>query len=153
MSAGRQPTKIIPNDFFATASGQDEGRGGRGIAAGDVNGDGVADLFVTGDTLLGSGNRVTVFSGADLNAGKFPGGGATVLADFAVSGANPSAGVTLTSTDVDGDGRADLVVGSGKGQASLVKVYLGKNLKLGAEPASENFDPFGGPTANGVFVG
>jgi hypothetical protein len=32
-------------------------------------------------------------------------------------------------------------------------VYLGRNIAPGAEPASQTFDPFGGPTANGVFVG
>jgi hypothetical protein len=153
IAQGRPPAKIVPNDFFATVSGQDEGRGGRGIAAGDVNGDGAADLFVTGDTLLGTGNQITIFSGADLAAGRFPGGGAAVLADFAVGGADPAAGVTLTTSDVDGDGRADLVVGSGRGQASVVKVYLGRTVQPGAEPVFQSFDPLGGPTANGVFVG
>src|SRR5439155_2556740 len=100
IAAGRQPNKVIANDFFATTSGQDEGRGGRYIAAGDVNGDGVADLVATGDTLLGTGNRVTVFSGADLNAGKSPGFGAAVLADFTVAGASGTGGVTLTTEDV-----------------------------------------------------
>src|SRR5262249_29093276 len=84
-AAGRDPLKLV-GDFVAAPSGTDEGRGGRSIAVGDVNGDGVADLIVTGDNLLGTGNQVVVFSGADLVAGRFPGVGATPLADFTVGG-------------------------------------------------------------------
>src|SRR5205823_10715908 len=82
-AANRDPVKLV-GDFFAAPSGQDEGRGGRSIAVGDVNGDGVADLIVTGDNLLGTGNQVVVFSGADLRAGRFPGVGANPIANFAV---------------------------------------------------------------------
>src|SRR5213076_704812 len=84
-TAGRDPIKLV-GDFFAALSGTDEARGGRPVAAGDVTGDGVADLIVTGDNLLGAGNQVTIFSGADLLAGRVPGFGATPLANFAVGG-------------------------------------------------------------------
>src|SRR5581483_7190906 len=123
-AAGRDPFKLT-GDFFAAPSGADEGRGGRSIAAGDVNGDGRADLIVTGDNLLGTGNQVVVFSGADLIAGRFPGFGASPIANFAVSGQNPAALVSVAAKDANGDGRPDLVVGSGAGQASLVKTYPG----------------------------
>jgi hypothetical protein len=113
----------------------------------------VADLIVTGDNLLGTGNQVVIFSGADLVSGKFPGFGATALADFSVGGQDPSALVSVAAVDADGDGRADLAVGSGAGQESLVEVYLGKDLAGTAEPASNSFDPFGTVTTNGVFVG
>jgi hypothetical protein len=152
IARGRAPAKLT-GDFFAAPSGQDEGRGGRGIAAGDVNGDGVADLIVTGDNLLGTGNHITIYSGADLIAGKFPGGGATVLADFAVSGQNPTALVSVAAVSANGDTRADLAVGSAAGQESLIKVYPGKSLSGMAEPASTTLDPFDVVTTNGVFVG
>jgi hypothetical protein len=151
-AAGRDPFKLT-GDFFAAPSGTDEGRGGRSIAVGDVNGDGMADLIATGDNLLGTGNQVVVFSGADLIAGKFPGFGATPLANFAVGGQDPGALVSVAAVDADGDGRADLAVGSGAGQASLVKVYHGKDLSGSAEPASTSLDPFGTTTTGGVFVG
>jgi hypothetical protein len=151
-SAGRDPAKLA-GDFFASPDGQDTGRGGRSIAVGDVNGDGRADLIVTGDNQLGTGNQVTVFSGADLAAGRFPGGGATVLADFIVGGQPGNALLSVAAKNVDGDARADLVVGSGAGQASAVKVYLGKDLSGTTEPASTSLDPFGTTTLNGVFVG
>jgi hypothetical protein len=152
-TAGRDPVKLT-GDFFAAVSGQDEGRGGRSIAAGDVNGDGLADLIVTGDNLLGTGNEVVVFSGADLAAGKVPGFGAAPLADFAVSGQPGGALVSVAAVDADGDTKADLVVGSGAGQPSLVRVYLGKEVAPGGEPAATDLDPFGGAVlAGGVFVG
>jgi hypothetical protein len=71
-AANRNPVKLV-GDFFAAPSGADEGRGGRSIAVGDVNGDRVADLIVTGDNLLGTGNQVVIFSGADLIAAGSPG--------------------------------------------------------------------------------
>ena len=55
---------------------------------------------------------------------------------------------------MDGDGRADLAIGSGAGQPSLVKVYRGKDLSgAAAEPAAQSFDPFGGGAFEAVYVG
>jgi hypothetical protein len=151
-AAGRDPVKLV-GDFFAAPSGADEGRGGRSIAAGDVNGDGFADFIVTGDNLLGTGNQVTVYSGADLMSGKLPGAGATPLANFAVGGQPGTSTVSVATVNLDGDGRADLAVGSGQSQESLVKVYLGKDISGTIEPANTTLDPFSTPTTNGVFVG
>jgi hypothetical protein len=76
-----------------------------------------------------------------------------VLADFAAGGQTPQALVSLATVDADADNRADLAVGSGPGQSSLVKLYLGKDLSGTTEPASTSLDPFGAVTLNGVFVG
>jgi hypothetical protein len=121
-----------------------------------VNGDGVADLIVTGDNLLGTGNQVVVFSGADLIAGRFPGFGATPLANFTVGGQAGNALLSVATVSVDGDKMADLAIGTGAGQPSSVKVYLGKSLVgAGTEPAaSQVLDPFSGAVlVDGVFVG
>jgi hypothetical protein len=151
-AAGRDPFKLV-GDFFAAPSGQDEGRGGRSIAVGDVNGDGKADLIVTGDNLLGTGNQIVIFSGADLLAGRFPGPGTTPLANFFVAGQPGSSLLSVAAINADGDKMADLAVGSGAGQPSLVKLYSGTNLTGAVEPASTTLDPFGTITLSGVFVG
>ena len=90
---------------------------------------------------------------ADLIAGKFPGFGATPIANFTVGGQDPAALVSVAAVNADGDARADLAVGSGAGQESFVRVYLGRGLSGTAEPTSTSFDPFGTTTLNGVFVG
>ena len=113
----------------------------------------LSDLIATGDNQLGTGNQVVIFSGADLMAGRFPGLGATPIANFSVGGQSPTALVSVATVNADGDRLEDLAVGSGAGQASLVKVYKGTNLSGGSEPASSTLDPFGGITLNGVFVG
>ena len=85
--------------------------------------------------------------------------GCTAMTGVEVGASTPAAISSVTATvsvaavNADNDNRADLAVGSGAGQASLVKVYLGTNLSGGAEPASTQFDPFGSATLNGVFVG
>ena len=94
-----------------------------------------------------------VFSGADLIAGKFPGVGANPIANFTVSGQPGTALLSLATVNADGDAKADVAVGSGAGQPSLVKVYLGKDLSGTTEPANTTLDPFGIITQNGVFVG
>ena len=70
-----------------------------------------------------------------------------------MGGQDPTALVSVAAVNADGDARADLAVGSGAGQESLVKVYRGKDLSGTTEPASTSLDPFGTTTTNGVFVG
>ena len=60
----------------------------------------------------------------------------------------------VAAKDADGDGVADLVIGSGEGQPSRVRVYLGLNFAgLGEPSAFQEFNPFIGPLADGVFIG
>ena len=96
---------------------------------------------------------MVVFSGADLIAGRVPGFGAALLADFAVGGQSPAALVSVAAVNADGDANADLAVGSGAGEPSLVKIYRGRDVSGTAEPASTPLDPFGAVTLDGVFVG
>jgi hypothetical protein len=156
IAAGRQPNKLT-NDFFANTTATDTGRGGQYIAAGDVNGDGRADLITTGDNLLGTGNHLFIFSGADLAAGKFPGGSgaqaAAVLGNFTVGGFPAGSTTSLTAKDLDGDARADVVAGAGTGGSS-VKAYRGANITAGGgEPTAFALDPGIGGATFGVFVG
>jgi hypothetical protein len=108
--------------------------GGVFVAAGDVDGDGYADVIAGSGA--GRSGQVKVFSGYD----------GRVLRDTFVFERAFTGGVSVAAGDVNGDGRADLVVGSGAGRPSEVRV-------LNAEDGSilRAFTPYGA-FAGGVFV-
>jgi hypothetical protein len=88
--------------------------GGISVGAGDVSGDGVADIIV-GAGAGALGGHVKVFDGAT---------GAEVRSFFAFSGF--TGGVSVASGDVTGDGVADIIVGAGAGApGGHVKVFDG----------------------------
>lgn len=109
--------------------------GGVSVAAGDVNGDGRADI-VTGAG-PGAGPHVKVFDGRT----------GTEIRSFFAYPPTFSGGVYVAAGDVDGDGRAEVVTGPGNGATPHVKVFSGP---LGQETASFFAYPQG--TTNGVFV-
>mgnify|MGYP000991024513 CR=1 FL=1 len=137
-------TKKPFGDFFAFETGL---RNGVFITAGDVDGDGKAELVAGGGP--GGGPRVTAFSGADLLATPSK---QTAIANFFAGDVNNRGGVRLAVKNLDADGRADLVVGSGAGAGSRVTSYLGKTIAAGTPPEQFAFDAFAGFTG-GVFVG
>ena len=148
------PTRLT-GDFFAFPGADAETlRNGAFAAAGDVDGDGYADLVFGGGP--GGAPRVFVLSGRLLAVGNTAGAFATPVANFFVAGnADDRGGVRVAVKNADGDLRADLVVGTGQGGPSRVKVYLGDDLTDKGEPAEfEDLDPFGWlTTTDGVFVG
>jgi hypothetical protein len=83
------------------------------VAAGDVNGDGFADI-VTGAGAGGSAH-VKVFDGSS----------GSELSSFLAYGAGHSGGVYVAAGDINNDGRADLITGADAGVASHVKVFDG----------------------------
>jgi RHS repeat-associated protein len=96
--------------FNAYAPGQTDGVF---VAAGDVNGDGRADI-ITG-TDVGAKPLVKVFSGVDDS----------LLSSFIsdpLAGAN---GVRVAAGDVNGDGKADIITGAGPGGPPRVTVVDG----------------------------
>jgi FG-GAP-like repeat/FG-GAP repeat len=110
--------------------------GGVSVAAGDVNGDGKADIITGAGP--GGGPHVLAFSGADLS----------VLHSFFAYAPFFIGGVNVAAADVNGDGRTDMVTGAGQGGGPHVRVFDGGT---GAEVAS--FFAYA-PTFNGgVFVG
>jgi trimeric autotransporter adhesin len=143
--AGNNPTRLF-NDFFAF---EQTLRNGVFIAAGDLEGTGKADLVAGGGP--GGGPRVTAFSAADLIASG--GGTLTPVANFFGGDPNNRGGIRIAVKDLDGDNKADLVVGSGTGAGSHVTAYLGKNISpTGVPGATLDFDAFSG-FSGGVFVG
>jgi len=127
-----QPTALF--SFFAFNS---TFNGGIYVAAADVNGDGQADMIVGLGAEPGTDSRVRVFNG--LNSG--------LLFDF-VPFAAFRGGVRVAADDLDGDGKADLIIGNGPGMASRLLALKGTNLS-----SLLDFAPFDPTFLGGVFVG
>jgi glucose/arabinose dehydrogenase len=139
------PVRLF-NDFFAF---EQTLRNGVFVTAGDIDGDGKADIIAGGGP--GGGPRVTVFSAADLLSSG--GGTLTQLANFFGGDPNNRGGIRVAAKNLDGDAKADLVVGAGTGAGSTVTAYLGKAVSpTGTPPTDFSFDAFPG-FSGGVFVG
>lgn len=121
-------------DFFAYTPSF---TGGVFVAAGDVNGDGVADI-VTG-TDAGAAPEVKVFGGGKL--------GGQQLRDFFAYSTAFTGGVRVAVGDVNGDGFGDIITGSGPGAPPEVKVFSG----LGGTLLQDYF-AFNPAFTGGVFV-
>jgi hypothetical protein len=100
----------VVRDFFAYDPGF---RGGVNVAVGDVNGDQKADLVV--GTGVGGGPDVKVFDGAT--------GG--LLDSFFAYEPSFRGGVNVAAGDLNGDGRADVVTGTGVGGGPRVQAFDG----------------------------
>lgn len=135
------PTTLF-NDFFVF---EQTLRNGVFIAAGDINGDGKADIIAGGGP--GGGPRVFALSGADLVASNAQ----TTVANFFAGDAASRGGVRVVAKNLDGDIRSDLIIGAGTGSGSRVRGYLGTNLG-NANPA-EFFSLDTIASSSGVYVG
>ena len=113
--------------------------GGVRVAVGDVNGDGFADV-ITG-TGMGAQGHVKVFDGTRLGRTN-----ALLMSFYAYQGSFRG-GVFVAAGDLNGDGRADIIVAPDAGQRSLVRAFDGKT---GAEIRS--FLAYSPTYAGGVNV-
>jgi hypothetical protein len=122
--------------------------GGVTVAAGDLNGDGNADLVVGAGP--GSGNEVRAFSGADgqelldFTAGSYTQPVITQLGPRV----RVAQGVRVAAEDLDGDGLADIVLAPGAGISPVVQVRKGRTGAL-----IESFPALDPAFLGGVFVG
>ncbi len=110
-------------------------RGGVYVAAGDVNGDGLADV-ITGAG-AGGGPHVRVLSGAGL----------TQLASFYAYPSNFGGGVRVGSLDVDGDGHSDVLTSPGAGLPAFTRII---DITRGAD--LENFLSNNPADVGGAFI-
>ncbi len=102
--------RTVLRDYFAYET---TFRGGVLVAAGDVDGDRLADV-ITG-TGVGGGPRVVSFAGSDNR----------VLQNFFAYEDTFRGGVQVSAGDVDGDGRDDIITGTGPGGGPVVRVVSG----------------------------
>jgi surface-anchored protein len=139
---GRLEFRKLAHDFFLFEAGL---RNGAYVAVGDVDGDGYGDVIGGGGP--GGGPRVYALSGWDLMADR-----ERAVANFYAGDVDTRGGVRVAATDLDGDGRADVVTGAGAGAGAGVAAYRGADLAAGPAPPARTFDAFPGLT-DGVYVG
>src|SRR5206468_1819547 len=106
-------TGAIVGQFFAYDQAF---TGGVHVAVGDVTGDGQADI-VTGAGAGGSAH-VRIFNGRSLQLEN----------EFTAYPETFTGGVYVAVADVNGDGRPDIITGTGPGGAPHVKVFNGADL-------------------------
>jgi hypothetical protein len=130
-------TGDVKLDFFAFDA---QFGGGVTVAAGDLNGDGVAEIIVGAGP--GGGPIVSVFNGQT----------GTLQRSFGAFDANFTGGVNVAVGDIDGDGVDDIIVGAGPGGGPHVRVFNGMTDDVIADFFA--FDPAfaGGVTVSGGFA-
>ena len=123
----------VIKSFYAFAAGF---KGGVRVASADTNGDGFADIIVS--TASGNSSHVKVFSGLDNKV---------LSSFFAFKTTLKSGGTFVSAADLNGDGRAEIILGMGAGNAPQVSVYNS------ATKALDNFMAYEANFAGGVRVG
>jgi streptogramin lyase len=126
-------TGVKIQDFIAYTQSY---TGGAFVSAGDVNGDGHADIIVSLDT--GAQPIVSVFDGTD-DVG--------IRAFYAYTPAF-AGGVRIAAADLDGDGKADIITGTGPGGGPQTTAFDG--LTSTVLDSFYSYDP---NSNSGLFVG
>ena len=162
---GTDPVQTPTTRFFATGAGQGGGpvvnvynattgaqvftftpfeatfTGGVTVATGDVNGDGVDDIVV--GTGVGGAPRVVVVDGLTK----------ATIADFFAYESTFTGGVNVATGDVNGDGFADVLVGSGVGGGPRVRVLSGDGISGTTQVGIADFFAYEPTFRGGVNVG
>ncbi|MBX9628614.1 MAG: M36 family metallopeptidase [Gemmataceae bacterium] len=115
--------------------------GGAFVAAGDVDGDGRAEIVVTPDQ--GGGPRVVVYNGDGFRqAASF----------FGIQDPNFRGGARAALADVNGDGLSDLLVSAGFGGGPRVAGFDAQTLFTSRQKLFADFFAFDTALRNGVYL-
>ncbi|CAN5478367.1 hypothetical protein BH11PLA2_BH11PLA2_17330 [soil metagenome] len=134
------PTHLV-GDFFAF---EPKLRNGVFVSAGDIDGDGYADIaFGAGP---GGGPRVKILSGATLAFGSTTTAVANPLKDFFAGCTANRNGIRVAVKNLNDDPNADLVTGSGDGDGAHIITYSGSDFSILNE--TDAFE-----SSTGIFVG
>ncbi|VTS00974.1 Ig-like domain-containing protein [Tuwongella immobilis] len=141
---GKSLQKIVP-DFFLFEPAL---RNGAYVAAGDLDADGFADLIGGGGP--GGGPRIYALSGRDLAAGN-PNAGQR--ANFFGGDINNRGGARVGARDVNGDGHAEILVGTGVNAGSRITIYDGRQTPADGTPGTLRDTVLFENAPGGIFVG
>ena len=134
---------------FTLTGSSDRNFGISVASAGDINGDGFADIVVGASGLPSSAGSVSVYLGSASGISTTP---TTVLTGPGGTGGR-FGGSVAGAGDVNGDGFADLVVGgTGASGTGSAYIYLGGASGLSTTQASTLTDPAGASTYFGASV-
>jgi uncharacterized delta-60 repeat protein len=141
-------TKFRMAEFFAFEQSY---TGGINITAGDLNGDGKAEIVVTPDR--GGGPIVAVYDGAKLADGF--NNDAQISRFFGIEDKNFRGGARVAVGDVSGDGTADLLVSAGFEGGPRIALFDGTGIAPGTTPPPKlipDFFAFEPSLRNGAYV-
>lgn len=110
-------------------------QGGVHVAAGDINGDGAADVITGADA--GGGPHVQAFDGRT----------GSVLHSFFAYSSGFMGGVRVAAGDTNGDGRSEIICAPGAGTTPLVRVFDGVNRQV-----IHAFNAYSTVWRGGVFI-